>query len=155
MGARLRFNRWLRRYGSDCFRVGISRLDLLAGYRYLRLHEDVLIGEASTWTVVTEGEPPEETVSNITDYLITDVFDTQNKFHGGEIGLLFEHEYGDCWLEILAKVALGNNRQVVSIDGGSETTEYQVVTYEDPDSPPDTTDPVSSVLHGRAACTTD
>lgn len=58
------------------------------------------------------------------DFRILDVFDTENDFHGGEFGMVYETQYNRWSLEMLAKVALGNSHQVVSIDGSTEI-DYQ------------------------------
>ena len=53
---------------------------------------------------------------------ITDQFDTENQFHGGEIGLLWKGR-GCRWsVDLLGKVALGNTEQTVRIDGSTMTT---------------------------------
>ena len=45
------------------------------------------------------------------------MFDTENEFHGGEIGLSGQWHRGIWSLDMLAKVALGNNHQAVNING--------------------------------------
>jgi hypothetical protein len=52
-----------------------------------------------------------------------DLFDTQNKFHGGELGLLGEFGRGPVTLSVLAKVGLGNMNEVVNIAGQSALTD--------------------------------
>ena len=57
-----------------------------------------------------------------TTFDIHDIFRAENEFHGGEIGLSTELNQGRFSLNILAKMALGNNRQVVNISGDTVTT---------------------------------
>ena len=88
----------------DC---GGSRLDLLAGYRYLRLEENLGISEN---LISTNPFAPGT-------FEIRDEFDTENQFHGGDIGLLWKTR-GCRWsLDVLGKVALGYTEQTVLIDG--------------------------------------
>jgi hypothetical protein len=53
---------------------------------------------------------------------IQDLFDTENQFHGGEIGLLWEGQRWRWSLEVLGKIALGNSRQTVQISGSTVTS---------------------------------
>ena len=56
-----------------------------------------------------------------------DRFATQNEFHGGELGVIAELRHS-CWtLEVLGKLAVGNNRSQVTINGST------TVTVPDPD----------------------
>ena len=93
-----------------------ARLDLLVGYRYLHLDEDLVIREDL------------QSLNPIapTEFDITDAFDTENSFHGAEIGLLLEYERCRWSLEVLAKVALGNSHQIARINGDTTITTYGV-----------------------------
>jgi len=93
-----------------------ARLDLLIGYRYMHLDEDLVIREdlQSLNPIVP------------TTFDITDAFDTENSFHGAEIGLLLEYERCRWSLEVLAKVALGNSHQIARINGDTTITTYGV-----------------------------
>lgn len=90
---------------------GGSRLDLVAGYRYLRLEEGLTISEDFI------SSDPLAPVA----FQIRDEFDTENRFHGGEIGLLWQARRCRWSLDLLGKVALGNTEQSVSIDGRTTT----------------------------------
>lgn len=49
----------------------------------------------------------------------SDFFGVENDFYGGEVGLNFQCTH-DCWsLDILGRVALGTNHQVVTVDGST------------------------------------
>ena len=79
------------------------RLDLFAGYRHYALNDRVTVRTHST--------------VDDTQFDIRDSFRSRNEFHGGEIGLIAERFHGRWSLELLAKLAMGNNRQTVTIDG--------------------------------------
>jgi len=98
----------------DCGRG--FRADLLAGYRYFQLDEGLQVREDLTSIDVTGLVP---VGSQIT---ILDSFRTRNQFHGGEVGVATEWRSGSWSLDLLAKLALGNNRQEVVIDGATRTT---------------------------------
>ncbi|MEO8496977.1 MAG: BBP7 family outer membrane beta-barrel protein [Planctomycetota bacterium] len=93
----------------SCERSG-SRLDLLLGYRFLRLDESLRMREQLTSQLTT---------SDPGTFDINDSFVTQNQFHGGEIGLSRTEGYQRWTLDMLCKVAFGNVRQSVSIDGST------------------------------------
>ena len=110
-----------------CGFVRATNIDYLAGYRYLGLEEALLIRE--DLTVLTDG--PDRVRG---DYDILDAFRTRNRFHGGELGVLWERN-GRRWsLELLAKIAIGATHQLVEI--GGQTT----FTQADPPLPPETLD---------------
>ncbi len=88
------------------------RIDLLVGYRYLRLDEGLRINE----TLVT-GQG-----STLSAFELVDSFQTETEFHGAELGLLWEAYRGPWSLEVLGRVAVGNNRKVVQIDGSTTTS---------------------------------
>ena len=54
-----------------------------------------------------------------TTFNIYDDFRTRNEFYGGELGLIGTKYKGRWSLEGMVKVALGNNRSKVSIDGAT------------------------------------
>ena len=116
-GARLRLN-LLRQDGCECGTDG-SRLDLLVGYRFLGLSEGISVREQ-----LTSLDP---LVSATFD--IRDSFDARSDFHGGEMGLLCELRRSRWSVEVLAKVALGNSHQVVTINGSTDR-----VISDEPDS---------------------
>jgi putative beta barrel porin BBP7 len=88
------------------------RVDLLGGYRYLRLKERLHIDEVE----INIGD---ETFPVGTRFDLTDRFDTLNQFHGGEIGLAVELRRC-CWtLEVTGKVAVGVTSRRVDIDGST------------------------------------
>lgn len=89
------------------FSASSYRLDILGGYRYLLLDDQLRIHEDLTsLDTTTPGT-----------FDITDAFDAENRFNGGEIGLLFEIQRRRWSLELLTKVALGTTQQTVTING--------------------------------------
>jgi hypothetical protein len=91
------------------------RITLLAGYRYYRYIDSLSIHEGLT---VTELDPPGLTGTRIN---VLDDFRTENEFNGGEIGFRSEVYRGRWSLGLLTKMAIGNNRQVVTIQGQTTT----------------------------------
>ncbi|HMP01023.1 MAG TPA: BBP7 family outer membrane beta-barrel protein [Gemmatales bacterium] len=97
---------------------GAWRFDLLAGFRYADLNENVGIG-ASTFII---GQGFLSTYRDIQlfpgDTIITqDNFRARNQFYGGQIGLRAETTFGRFFLQGVAKTPLGGTRQRLEIDG--------------------------------------
>jgi hypothetical protein len=81
---------------------------VLLGYRYARLDDDLRITES-----LTQG---------VTTIALLDRFDTENTFHGAEIGFISEARR-DRWSgELVVKVALGVTQSDVQIEGATTTT---------------------------------
>ncbi len=94
--------------GTTCYRV-----DLIAGYRSYQLNDTLRVVE----DLRTIGPDPHGVIAIGTTVDLFDDFRTRNEFHGGELGLIAQVYQGRWSLELLAKAALGNNSQVVTIDG--------------------------------------
>jgi len=92
------------------------RVDLLYGYRYMKLSEEVTITED---LLVTEVGGPAPLGTRI---LVQDTFKTENDFHGGMIGMSTEYWMGKVFLGARGGVSLGNTRSVVEINGRTVTT---------------------------------
>lgn len=89
------------------------RVNMLAGYRYGELDENLTFRDFN--------EPLTELAAGTT-FTIHDAFDTNNKFHGGQLGLLAEIQQ-NCWtFEFLMKIALGNSHSTVNINGATLIT---------------------------------
>ena len=91
-------------------RTGSLSVDLLAGYRYLSLREDL-------------------TLSAFTNDLIGDVqsvsfdrFATRNEFKGGQLGARLAWERGPLALELTGKLGLGSTHGLVDIGGSTTAT---------------------------------
>jgi len=92
--------------GLGTYAVGV---DLLGGYRFLDLKEDLRISSFS------EAAGP-TTIQNF------DLFETSNQFHGAEVGFSAWLQRNRCTVEFLMKLAMGVSRSRVTIDGQTITT---------------------------------
>ncbi len=101
------------RRGWRCF--DDARIDWLAGYRYARLREELLIEERLV------SVDPGGGVAVGTTFDVFDDFRTWNEFHGADLGLqLWTHMHG--WtIEVLGKVALGETIRTVEVNGETFT----------------------------------
>src|SRR5687767_14861855 len=98
----------------DCPEVRSVRLDALLGYRYLRLREDLAVVEDLTTGAAADLATG---LATGTRFVIRDGFRTENRFHGGQIGLAGQVCRGRLCLDLIGKVGIGSTRQEVSIDG--------------------------------------
>jgi hypothetical protein len=89
-----------------------SRVDLLAGFRYLELREGLGITEnlAVSPTVPTIGG---------STLAVADQFDTRNQFYGGQLGARGEYRRGNAFVDIAGSVALGTMHEEVEIQGST------------------------------------
>ena len=80
-------------------------IDLVAGYQFSRIDENLMINSHSTALSTSQLRPPGTTLA------LLDSISTQNEFHGGQIGVLNDWD-NDC-MKISAsfKLGLGNMRQ--------------------------------------------
>jgi hypothetical protein len=92
------------------FCTGGYRVDLLGGFRYLRLNEGLYITE------IGQNFPFEPRRPNQA-FRIDDRFDTTNAFYGGQVGLTGELRRGRWSLETRGLVALGVTHQTLTING--------------------------------------
>jgi hypothetical protein len=84
-----------------------SRTDALFGYRYVQLDESITVQET------VNGDAGSE------NFLIHDRFRTFNQFNGFDMGISYERCRGPWSIDLLAKLALGNTRQRVDINGST------------------------------------
>ncbi len=84
-------------------------VDLIAGYRYLALDEDLTISESLRALQVP------------LTFTLNDSFRVHNRFNGGQIGLESEWLRNRWSLDLKAKVALGNVSERVDIFGSTVT----------------------------------
>lgn len=118
-------------------------LDLLAGYRYFQLTEDISINSSTdlalpntttpifasgpfgiltqigTTTVVGSTSLGGVTVFNPSTILIQDMFKVTNRFNGGQVGFRSEARYGMFSLALTGKLALGHMQERLEISGAS------------------------------------
>lgn len=97
------------------------RTDLLVGFRYYNLSDRVGITEN---LLVTEPGPAFGTTFDIHDN-----FRARNDFYGSEIGLRTKLYRGRWSLDIMTKIAMGNNHQTITIDGQTAITEPPTTNY--------------------------
>jgi hypothetical protein len=89
------------------------RFNFISGYRFLRLDDRV--------GVVEDLVAIDSTASGA--FLIRDRFQSRNEFHGWDFGTSLNFCKG-CWsLDLLSKVALGNTRSQIDIDGSTIITQ--------------------------------
>jgi hypothetical protein len=93
------------------------RVDLLAGYRYGRLHDTLQVSATSFALDVASGYPVDAVVERF------DRFRVVNNFHGGQLGLA-SRCWWNCWsLSALAKVAFGGVQSRYRIAGDTAISE--------------------------------
>jgi hypothetical protein len=96
------------------------KIDFLAGFRYLELDEGLTITENIT------GVPGGIFDGSSTS--VMDSFHTRNDFYGGQIGIDAEWRVGKWSFEGIGKIAAGDMKEVVSINGSSSNTIGGVTT---------------------------
>lgn len=101
--------------GSGVGGCGKHFADIMFGFRYARLDESLIITEDLE---TVEASPSIPT----TEILLQDRFFTENQFYGGEIGFECAWLHNRWSLELLSRVAIGNNKQEVHINGFTTTT---------------------------------
>jgi hypothetical protein len=91
------------------------RTDLIGGFRYLRLREDLNIDE-DLMVPLTSTLVPGETI------FVNDRFVTKNNFYGGQLGIRTQRNWR-CWqIDATAKCALGGTHEQVAISGATVIT---------------------------------
>lgn len=89
----------------------LGRISLSGGYRYFRLSDSLSIRE-DLESIDQGGLIPLGTVT-----IVEDRFKTRNEFHGAQVGANFEFDQ-DLWsLAFLGKLAMGDLRRTVDIQG--------------------------------------
>jgi hypothetical protein len=98
-----------------CNDSGEFRADLLLGFRYLHLDEDITISEDAVRRVASVDFPDEVAGTRI---MLFDRFATSNDFYGGQIGTAMTYTRNRWSLDLRGTVALGSTRQRLTIEGG-------------------------------------
>lgn len=88
------------------------RYDFTAGYRYMGLDDDLSVRENLTST----------DTANPGSFIVFDQFRSENTFHGGELGTVFEGRSGRWSWEFLGRLALGSTHSRVQINGFTDIT---------------------------------
>ena len=89
-----------------------SRVDLVGGFRYMHLYDDVTIDESLTNLDATRGVVGE-------GFEVQDRFQANNNFYGGQIGLAGEIHSGQFFIDWRGLVALGSTTRKVIISGST------------------------------------
>jgi hypothetical protein len=100
-------------------KTNCSRLDLIGGFRFLQVNEQLNISEffaRSPGSPLTVGAPMAIAGT------VTDMFRTENDFYGGQFGLLGETRRGRWFATVSGKVALGTVYQSSFIHGRQNIT---------------------------------
>jgi hypothetical protein len=97
------------------------RYDAILGYRFLRLDDRVAIVDNS---VSLDAQNPGS-------FIVNDSFDTENKFHGVDVGSTISFCKGCFSVELLSKIALGNSHAITTINGSTVITQNnQAQTFQ-------------------------
>jgi hypothetical protein len=92
-------------------------IDVLTGFRYLQLHEDLTISRQRTVLPAGEDRFLGAPVFAGNSLGIVDDFDLRNRFYGWQVGGRAEFRYNRLFVDATAKVALGANHQIADING--------------------------------------
>jgi hypothetical protein len=91
-------------------------VDFLGGYRYTKLEDNMRIDDMLTSTAVGGNVPLGTVVAGF------DQIDTNNEFHGVDLGMQVDFKKHRWTISFLGKCALGNMAQDISIDGSTTVT---------------------------------
>jgi hypothetical protein len=90
------------------------RVDALAGFRYLRLADDLHIDE--NLTELAGGPVPG------TGFVVSDQFDTRSEFYGGQLGLRGEYHRGRAFVNLTGLLGLGLSHETLKTRGSTTIT---------------------------------
>ncbi len=96
--------------GNLVARPGV-KINAIAGYRFLQVNEGLRV-ETRAMQYPTAESGYYKTLG-----MTADQFDGRNEFHGGQLGLVGDFHRGPFYVEVVGKVALGTNFQVVNVSG--------------------------------------
>ncbi len=100
-------------------REGGWTVDFLGGFRYLDLREDLSLAAATSVQPQVSGSVGDPVLLPPVPLHVNDDFATRNQFYGGQLGTRLEYRYGNVFLRLAGKVALGYTHQVVDVNGHS------------------------------------
>jgi hypothetical protein len=111
---------------NDCW----CHLDVLWGFRYISLIEDLTIAEDLNTIGTTNPNllpgPVGFPAAGATRFQVADHFHTRNEFFGGQVGLDGEFRWRRFFLGVNAKLGVGTMHQVVVINGQTAITQNGV-----------------------------
>lgn len=107
-------------------------VDLLTGFRYLDLGEDISISETSVALGPTDltfrgAALPTGAITNSRDR-----FQTRNQFYGAQLGAKAGYRRGNAFLDLAARLGLGSTHQTVTVAGISDVRGPGVVPASAP-----------------------
>jgi len=98
------------------------QMDVLAGYRYSALRDELSISDHRIRIGTGSLDPVGLQIDQ------SDWFKTDNTFHGFEFGFVNQVRYNRWSMELLTKLALGNTRSKITIDGLTTQTQGSTVS---------------------------
>jgi hypothetical protein len=98
---------------------GVFHLDVLAGFRYLDLTENLTFATTSTGL----SDPNTDLVFNTLDQ-----FSMRNEFYGWQVGTRANYRFGAFSIDVTAKVALGDMSQQANLNGSAVTNFFNAPT---------------------------
>ncbi len=99
----------------DSSGVTFVRIYGLIGYRYFNVDEELSIN--------SEIRPVGGSFGANSSIRSSDLFETENNFHGGELGIETQLNRGSFFLKILTKAALGNTHESLNIAGSTVSSD--------------------------------
>lgn len=93
-----------------------TRIDVLAGYQYSQLGEQLGILENGVLIDPGGVDPVGTTIQS------SESFEVENQFHGCQLGMLLETQFERWTVNVLGKVGLGGMRESATVSGSSTTT---------------------------------
>jgi hypothetical protein len=94
------------------------RINLLGGFRYLNLDENVTVTENLQF--LQGAGPPFAGATG----MVTDSFSTHNQFYGGQVGVESRWLFGRFFMDLRGKVALGVTHEEIDIAGSQTLTNF-------------------------------
>lgn len=100
-----------------------SSVELLAGFQYLDLREDLLYGQTTTILPLGVAGFAGDVLFAPSVVGIGEHFGARNQFFGGEAGGQVEVRFGNYFLNAIGKLGVGETREVTMIEGFSSTNQ--------------------------------
>ncbi|MEN6459184.1 MAG: BBP7 family outer membrane beta-barrel protein [Thermoguttaceae bacterium] len=102
-------------YRHVLFQQGTEQIDGLIGYRYGRLAEGLAIDGSTT---IIDLSP----FASGTVIATADLFNTNNEFNGGQLGIVAKSRHCRWTLEVLGKLAMGSMHSTSTVSGSTTVT---------------------------------
>jgi hypothetical protein len=115
-------------YRRSLLRERMDSVDVIAGWRYLRLEDTLYIQDGRT---VLGGNTGLDAGTQLNEF---DQFGTKNIFNGVNIGVIADRRWGRFDVELIGKLAIGRTTSQLSVDGS--TTIIPAIDGADPTTYP-------------------